>query len=304
MTEQRRKSQCSGLSSAALKSMAQKIDDLPLLPQVLIRVMQLDPTDDDYFEHFEELAQEDPAVAVKVIAFANSAVSSPSDPVLSIRCALTRMGIQPVRSLIASLAVQRVFVPTEESQIRLWRHSIGTAVLSEFIAAAWQDHSIDTGTAYLAGLLHDVGRFVMFEHAPQDLLLADEENWASPQDLISADIEIFKFTHSELGFLACEHWGLPGGLASVIRRHHEEIEPPFSAEDRLVLCVQLADWLTVRVLPDEGFADKEVDQRTELMRELCPVLSLAEEFIDISQLSRRLPFLRSETESLLSGLNL
>ncbi len=59
---------------------------------------------------------------------------------------------------------------------------------------------IDPAEAYLVGLLHDVGRFIMYEHASEDLLKVDEQNWTSPEQLAAADIEVFKFTHSELGY--------------------------------------------------------------------------------------------------------
>ena len=154
----------------ALDALARKIDDLPLLPQVLARIVQLDPESDRYFDEFALLAREDPALAVKVIALANSAASSPASPMISIKDALVRVGTASVRSLVTSLAVQRVFIPTDRSQIRLWQHSIAAGVAAESIAALTPGLGIEPNEAYLVGLLHDVGRFVMFEHAPDTLL--------------------------------------------------------------------------------------------------------------------------------------
>ncbi|MEO1247087.1 MAG: HDOD domain-containing protein, partial [Pseudomonadota bacterium] len=113
-----------GGHAAALKDMEAKIDELPLLPQVLVRLLQLRPASVDYFENFESLVKEDPAFAVRVISLANSSTSAPVSPIETIRDALTRMGAVTIGALVASLAVQKVFMPTEPGQVRLWSHSI------------------------------------------------------------------------------------------------------------------------------------------------------------------------------------
>ncbi|MGB5257508.1 MAG: HDOD domain-containing protein, partial [Woeseiaceae bacterium] len=81
--------------------MEDKIDELPLLPQVLVRILQLDTESDSFFEEFGKLTKEDPAFAVRVITLANSAASAPAVPVVSIRDALTRMGSHAIRGLVA-----------------------------------------------------------------------------------------------------------------------------------------------------------------------------------------------------------
>ena len=176
------------VDNTALRSMSEKIGELPMLPQVLVRVMQLDAAADDYFERFETLVMEDPPLAVRVIAFANSAESSPVASIKTIREAITRMGMARVGALVSSLAVQRVFVPTRPNQVRLWTHSIETAVAAREIARALPQLGVDPGHAYLAGLLHDIGRFVMFEHASDDLLKVDEHHWHTLEELVAADL--------------------------------------------------------------------------------------------------------------------
>jgi HD-like signal output (HDOD) protein len=64
--------------TTALHSMASKIGELPLLPQVLVKILQLNTSAVDYFEQFESLANEDPALAVRIVAMANSAASAPA----------------------------------------------------------------------------------------------------------------------------------------------------------------------------------------------------------------------------------
>jgi hypothetical protein len=104
----------------------------------------------------------------------------PAVPVVSIRDALTRMGAQAIRNLVASLAVQRVFLPTKPNEVRLRQHSVYAAVAAAMIAETASDRKIDPAEAYLVGFLHDIGRFVMFEHAAPNLLKVDESHWEAP----------------------------------------------------------------------------------------------------------------------------
>ncbi len=290
--------------ASALASMADKVDELPLLPQSLVNVMRLSPDDADYFDRFEDLAREDPALAVKIVSFANSAASAPMSPVLSIQAALARMGIQPIRSLVASLAVQRVFMPSEESQVNLWKHSISVAVASQRVATMLSDLDVDPGFAYLAGLLHDIGRFVMLEHASDDLQRVDESEWASGDDLLAADLDVFLFTHSELGYLACQRWGLPDDIAEVVRFHHADLEMPIKpgSVDAINLCVQVADRLDLMIFSNEELQDAPLEEIQAALSQQCSACETLGSIMDPQAMVMQIPGIRSEIQELLAGL--
>jgi len=284
--------------------MEQKIDELPLLPQVLVRILQLDPASDNYFEEFGKLTKEDPAFAVKVIILANSASSAPAVPVVSIRDALTRMGANAIRALVSSLAVQRVFLPTKPNEVRLWQHSVYAAFAAAQIAEIIPAIEVDPAEAYLVGLLHDIGRFVMFEHASPELLKVDESHWKTPEQLIEADIEVYKFTHSELGFLACKHWQLPDTICDVIRRHHtpidEEIIP--GSVDALLYCVQVADHLCLSLLQREDFDEMATDERQQCILGDYLATEQQVDLLPTDILTLKLDRIFADSNELLSGL--
>ena len=74
----------------------------------------------------------------------------------------------------------------------------------------------------------------MFEHAATNLLKVDESHWETPEQLIEADVEVYEFTHSELGYRACARWQLPETIGEIVRLHHAPIEGEIVA-DRLSL---------------------------------------------------------------------
>ena len=293
-----------GTKDDALRSMEHHIDELPLLPQVLVRILQLDSASDRYFEQFEELASEDPAFAVRVVALANSAASSPVVPIVTIRDALARMGSATINSMVASLSVQRVFMPTQPSQVRLWCHAVETAVTSEAIARLFPEVKLDSAQAYLTGLLHDIGRFVMLEHAAPELKKVDESEWKSPEELIQADIDVYNFTHSELGYLACKRWGLPDALGKVIRVHHDAFEERLlpGSMAAAVACVQVADRIGIYLLGDPGtekLTDVEVQ---EVIENDCLRTDDEKATFPAASLSVSVTAMRDRSRQILSGL--
>ncbi len=284
--------------------MEEHIDALPLLPQVMVRILQLDPTADDYFEQFEQLASEDPAFAVRIVALANSASSAPIEPVCTIRDALARMGAATVTTFVTALSVQRVFMPTEPSQVALWKHAIETAVTAKRIAQIAPGLEVDPAQAYLVGLLHDIGRFVMLEHAAPELLRVDETDWETPEDLIEADLEIYHFTHSELGYLACKHWGLPDIIGRIIRTHHDDlpdqVSPGSMAAERF--CVQVADRISILLTQTHELDDLDDAATESLIRERCLADGSAESMITARTLCAELDWIRSESGRLFANL--
>jgi HD-like signal output (HDOD) protein len=116
------------------------------------------------------------------------------------------------------------------------------------LAPLMRPPKVEPQVAYLAGLLHDVGRFVLYLEAPEELRAVDETAWDSPAALIAAEKSICGFTHPEIGFLAAQKWKLPSDLALVIQFHHMVDPHPPLVPARLVPLVKLvaiADWLEV-----------------------------------------------------------
>ena len=295
------------MDTKELRKLEQKVDELPLLPQVLVRILQLDSEDNEYFEQFELLANEDPTLAVRVIALANSAVSSPVSPVVAIKEALARVGVAAINSLVMSLAVQRVLMPTTPDQVRLWKHSIYVAVASRAIAKITPALDVEPSQAYVAGLLHDLGRFTMLEHAAPSLLAVDESHWQTPGELIAADLELYKFTHCELGYLACKHWGLPDVLADVVRNHHQDLgdSAPQDTAAALTRCVQIADRLSISVLENDEVEqehDEAMSAASATIAETCVPTVFERQHCPPALLFGSIPRIQSQARVLLAGL--
>ncbi|MBE2253679.1 MAG: HDOD domain-containing protein [Myxococcus sp.] len=195
-----------------------KVQTLPVLPHVVGRAMSLDPLDRNHFDELVHLIETEPNYAVRLVAAANTVASHAVTPVVRIRDAVVRLGSRSVIDLILSMSVVRVFVPRSNWERGLWVHALEVAHVSRALARSLP--GLDPELGYICGLLHDVGRFIMFDLSPAVLREVDEAAWDCPEELLAAERSICGFDHAELGTLACERWGLAGPLCTFIKHHH------------------------------------------------------------------------------------
>lgn len=219
------------------------VEELPVLPSVLTEVLSLSPDRDDYFERLTELAERDPLFAARVITLANSARFAGRGACLSVRNAVTRLGSRTVADTLVALAVMRVFVPRSDGIKQLWRHALEVANMSVQLAHATRLK--DKDLVYLAGLLHDVGRFVMLDLNPEDLGLTDESDFKNPEELALQEEKAYGLDHAALGGRAATLWGLPSEIQRVIAVHHLPLRKIERDMRPLVMLIRMADDLSI-----------------------------------------------------------
>jgi len=256
-----------------IEDLERKLDALPMLPSVVTRLLSLRADDDDFFEKVVDVAREDPPLATRLLRLANSASSAPASPITALPQAVTRIGARSVAGLVTSMAVLRVFVPTTDGQRRFWIHSIQAGVAAQTIARSVPKLGIAPEQAYLCGLMHDIGRFVLFEGAPEELGRVDETNWATPAELIAAEKEICGFDHAELGWHACRKWGLPSLVSEVVQTHHvyagRHGERPDAHMEKLVEVVQMADFLSLVFIGHPEIEEWSQEAKEALIAKEC-----------------------------------
>ncbi|MGH1487991.1 MAG: HDOD domain-containing protein [Acidimicrobiales bacterium] len=219
------------------------IDNLPVLPLALANLMALDATAEDYFDRVLQIIEAEPNFAARLLIAANSASSAPSNPVTTLATAIARIGSKGATDLVLALSVTKVFVPRDRWEQSLWRHGVQVAHAARLLAThVPDDEGVRPEEVYACALLHDVGRFVLFQEAPEELRAVDEGDWDTPQTLIDQEQAICGLTHPELGAMACVKWRLPDAIRQSVRKHHDPLPDKLSTlEDKIVAIVRVAD---------------------------------------------------------------
>ncbi len=207
---------------SALAIRVARTPGLGMLPQVTSQVLRMVDNPDLSPRQIGALIERDAGLASKLLKTANSAYYGSPGKIKTVSQAISVMGLSTVRSIIISQAYQQMTAVRGASKrfdrVAFWQHSLATAVSARVLAKlkGWRDPE----EAFLAGLMHDLGRLVMDRFLPnefdQTLTLALE----STIPLIDAEREVLGYTHIEVGELLGEQWNLPTPLREAIRTHH------------------------------------------------------------------------------------
>jgi len=289
-----------------ISELEKKLEDLPLLPAVIVRLLALDINDENYFEHVYELSQEDPTFALRIIRLSNSALSAPVNPITTLRDAVVRLGVKSVAGLVTSLSAVRVFIPTKQGEKNLWVHSIQVAVCAKIIAHTVTELKVNPEQAYICGLLHDIGRFVLFDKASKELNLVEESNWDSPEQLVITEKKLYGFNHSELGGRVCKKWGLPESIIDVVDNHHKYNLPLSLSNDlkvaNLIRVIQIADFFSVFMMLNPDAIRWESKVLEKELNEKCISPACAGTPISAKQLNTQVNKIIEESNKMVLGL--
>jgi len=208
---------------------------VPVFPQAAAQTLNAMRNPAVSLSHVVDAARRDPATAGAVVRLANSALFGACGNVSTLRLAIMRLGFQTARRVVLSLALRPLlYLPKPEG---LWPHSIEVADLAEQLAG--HAGGVDPGEAYLAGLLHDVGRLALRGTPLYDAArLQGLEESGCPT--VYAEELILRTDHAELGAQIAGEWSLPEPLVEAIRQHHR----PEAATSRLAHVLYLAEYLS------------------------------------------------------------
>ncbi len=224
------------------RQLESRIEELPVLPLILTKLLALSRAADDFPERVLALIEAAPSYAARVLSAANSAASAPAAPVVTLRGAITRIGSGRAVDLVTAAAVTQVFTPKDPWEKSLWRHSLEVAMTARALALCAHDPDLRPDEIYPGALLHDLGRFIMFNAAPDLFRDVEEGDWDSPEKLVSTERAICGISHTELGAAACRQWNLPEAIVIAVRDHHDApVAMPRTKAAKVANLVRFAD---------------------------------------------------------------
>jgi putative nucleotidyltransferase with HDIG domain len=161
----------------------------------------------------------DPAVAARVLKIANSAFYGCQRQIQTISGAIVVLGFNTLRSMVVAASVKDVYGAYGLTEKMLWEHSVAAGIAARMIA---QDtRKANAEEAFLAGLLHDIGKIIMnsFDRDKSREVVQRCYN----ENLFFQDVErsVFPFSHAEVGALVVKKWNFPEGLTHAILHHHD-----------------------------------------------------------------------------------
>lgn len=219
-----------------------RTEDLPPFPDIVWKVIDLASDPNTGARSLERVIERDQSLTARVLRLANSAYFQRSRQVKTVREAAALLGNDQIRSLVVTAALKPILggSPVGKS---LWEHALAVALAARLVAASVTE--ADPEEAFVAGLLHDVGKSLFDRQHPGTFAKAVRFQQERP-DISPLEIErrVMGVTHTEAGAVVAMFWRLPPALAEAILYHHH---PELSgAYPRLCAVVHLADLLALR----------------------------------------------------------
>lgn len=242
--------QTTGKSNAEYGDLLTKLNDIPTLPSIAMKVNQLinDPTSSS--ADIAEVLKKDQVLTAKILRLVNSSYYSIPGGVMDVQRALAFLGFNTVAQLVLGLSVFSVFKNIEAedfSMMDFWKHALATAVCTEILAKRLNYPKPEE--AFTCGLLHDIGKLVMHEIDAERLQKIIEATKKRECSFVEVEREFDLPGHSFLGEAMATKWGLPQIIRLAIRYHHFDVskmDSILSSAKPMIQMVSLANTICVK----------------------------------------------------------
>lgn len=197
--------------------------DLPSVPATLARIIQITNSPDASADRVAGVVMLDQSLAAKVLRIANSAFYGRRVKAETISEAVVTLGFSSIRNLAASASVVDALFPKQMfpgfSWQDMWVHSVNCAVASEVIHAR-MTRTIGAEAAFVAGLLHDMGKLILARALPERFRQVVEACRECNFTMVQAERNLLSTDHAKIGGELAEGWQFPDRLRDAIAYHH------------------------------------------------------------------------------------
>ncbi|MDD5287188.1 MAG: HDOD domain-containing protein [Desulfuromonadaceae bacterium] len=263
-----------------LETMILNASDLPTIPIVATKVMQLIESDRTSSEEIAKVVASDPAVAARVLKISNSSFYGCQRQIQTLSHAIMVLGFSTLKSLVVAASVKQVYKPFGLTEKMLWEHSFGAGLAARIIAR--ETRQVNEEEAFLGGLFHDIGKNIMNFLDSHKFQTAMQICYNERTSFAEAERQVFSYTHSEVGSLVIKKWNFPDILMKAVLKHHtfdfDEDEDPYQVS--LTSVVGLANLFCHKA----GIGAREPDKDLNLLQSFpAQLLALDQNMIDSTQ---------------------
>ena len=223
-------SSCHLLQTLAHKSVLALVtsrETLPSLPIYYVELLKELDAKEPSLDKLAEIIGRDVAMLAKLLHLVNSSFICHGTEVTNPKQAVTLLGLEALRHLVLTVGIFFTFkTPTDGplSMNALLAHCQATALIAGAIARTERAEIRLVELSIIAGLLHDVGKFVFLDSMPEIYRCALGRSWATNEPLAQIEQETFGATHAEVGACLLQLWGLPTPVVEAVAWHHQPNE--------------------------------------------------------------------------------
>ena len=206
------------------------------LPKIHFELQEALNDPDKTFQDIGKIIGYDPALAARLLKIVNSPFYGFPSEIETISHAISIIGMDQLTDLALATLVIYQFrgIPSSLFDMeKFWRHSMACGVAARAIAEFKGEQNVER--FYLAGILHDIGRLVIFKKEPalaRDAFFMSREK---QENIFSSERRLMGFDHAAVGGELLKAWKLPPRLVAAVAYHHQpEAAQEFPVEAAII----------------------------------------------------------------------
>ncbi|MCI0538658.1 MAG: response regulator [Verrucomicrobiales bacterium] len=212
------------LENETLRQLVARCVSLPSVPALYSALVEALQDPDTHLEKIGDIVARDAAMMAKILKLVNSAFFGLRRQISNPQEAVAYLGVDTIKSLALAAHAFSQYESSQQGPLSiaaLWSHSLEVANAAKAVANSEGAERKLVDEAYVAGLLHDVGKLVLAtnlaEQYAQVLNLARNEKVT----LTTAERQVFGADHADMGGYLLGLWGLPVPVVEAIAYHHQ-----------------------------------------------------------------------------------
>jgi len=246
------------LKEKRIELILQQLQQLPTLPSVAMRVLEVTSDDESSARQVIDLISSDQSLTAKILRLVHRADQGVSSDVTTVERAVVLLGFEAVRSAVLAVSVFHVFEGHESQgagrfqREEFWKHSLAVACCAELLARSLAERSpepavkpppIEPAEAFVCGLLHDIGKVALDAILPKSFDRIVEATDLLRGNIADLERNVIGLDHMIVGKRLGEQWLLPAVLRDCIWLHGQgpDALPGSVANARVVNLITLAD---------------------------------------------------------------
>jgi putative nucleotidyltransferase with HDIG domain len=213
----------SQLQDVSLKNLTSQISCLPSLPSIYKELVEELESDDASMDRVGTMISSDLAMTAKVLQLVNSSFFGLPQHVTCPNHAVSLLGLSVIRPLVLTAKAFSEFEDPKVDGFSLEaavQNSLAVAIAAKRIAEVETDQSQMVDDAFMAGMLHDIGKLILAVNMPERFAEAAQLARQGDIPMWKAELEVFGTTHAEVGAHLLGLWGLPDPIVEAVAFHH------------------------------------------------------------------------------------
>ena len=191
-------------------------------PEIYERLVQVINHPQSGSADVARVISDDPGLTSRILKIVNSAFFSFPRRIETVTTAVTVVGTSQIRDLALATSVMTLFRDVPQDLVDMesfWYHSLACGTVARVLAGHRQEDNVER--FFVAGLLHDLGRLVIYMRAGEEARKALELSRSSGAPLFVCEHEVLGTDHARIGGLLLRRWNFPGSFREAVRHHHQ-----------------------------------------------------------------------------------